>query len=316
MVARPSLFDLQVNGFARVDFQDPALTARDLRRACLALRRRRTYRILLTLVTDDIGFLERQFARIEAIRASDPIVQETVSGYHLEGPYLSPEDGYCGAHPSRFMKRPDGREFRRLQRAAGGHIRLVTLAPEWPSSERFIAELVGDGVLVSLGHTNASNRDIDRAIRAGARLCTHLGNACPALLHRHDNVIQRLLARDELTACFIPDGFHLPWFTLRNFLRSKPPDRIVLTTDCVPAAGAPPGPFLRRGRRLICERNGRVRLPGTDHHLAGSSLTLDRGVANASRHAGVPYSVAWGWASQRPAELFGVRLPLIDAPAR
>ena len=305
-----SLFDIQVNGFAGVDFQDAGLDAAGLRLACKALRRHGTHRILLTLVTDAIDALEQKFARIEEIRARDPLVRETVPGYHLEGPWLNPADGYRGAHPRRFIKAPDGREFRRLQKAAGGAIRLVTLAPEWPGSARFIARLARDGVVVALGHTDAGDRDIDRAIAAGARLCTHLGNGCPSLLHRHDNVIQRLLARDELIASFIPDGIHLPPFLFRNLVRAKPARKVLITTDAMAAAGAPPGRYTIAGIAVECGKDRVVRLPGTPY-FAGSSLEPDTGVANAARFAGVPLATARAWASTVPAALFGIRLPRI-----
>jgi len=305
-----SLFDIQVNGFAGVDFQAARPEAAALRHACGALRRHGTHRILLTLITDDIDALEEKFARIEEIRAGDPLVRETVPGYHLEGPWLNPADGYRGAHPRRFIKAPDGREFRRLQKAAGGAIRLVTLAPEWPGSARFIARLAREGVVVALGHTDAGDRDIDRAIAAGARLCTHLGNGCPSLLHRHENVIQRLLARDELTACLIPDGIHLPPSVFRNLLRAKPAGKVLITTDAMAAAGAPPGRYTVGSVTVECGPDRVVRMPGTPY-FAGSSLTLDRGVANAALWAPAPAAVARAWASTVPAAIFGIRLPRI-----
>ena len=308
--SRVSLFDIQVNGFAGVDFQQPNLSGEELRSACAGLRSHHTHRILLTLVTDSIDALERQFARIEAMRAEDEHVRETVAGYHLEGPYLNPEEGYRGAHPEKFIKEPDWKEYQRLQRAAGGNIRLVTLAPEWPGSARFIAALTRSGVVVALGHTNASESEIDGAVKAGAALCTHLGNGCPAVLPRHDNIIQRLLARDDLVACFIPDGIHIPPPVLKNFLRAKSADQIVITTDAMAAAGAPPGRYSIGKSRVSCGRDGIVRFPGTDY-FAGSSLTLETGAANAARWAGVPAAAAWAWGSSRPAEIFGIRLPRI-----
>jgi N-acetylglucosamine-6-phosphate deacetylase len=174
----------------------------------------------------------------EQWRRADPLIHATIVGYHLEGPYLSAEPGYRGAHPGDLMKDPDLTEFSRWQDAAGGGIRLVTLAPEREGSEEFIAAITQRGVRVSLGHTNADERAIDGAIRAGATLCTHLGNGCPGDLPRHNNIIHRLLARDELIACFIPDGIHLPPFVLRNLIRAKPPGRVILTTDAMAAAGA------------------------------------------------------------------------------
>jgi len=307
---RVSLFDVQVNGFAGVDFQQPRPDAGELRRACVALRRHEMHRILLTLVTNSIAALEQQFADLEAIRAGDPLVSETVAGYHLEGPYLNPADGFRGAHPREFIKAPDLREYRRLQRAAGGNIRMVTLAPEWPGSARFIAALRRDGVVAALGHTDASHRDIDRAIGAGATVCTHLGNGCPSLLDRHDNIIQRLLARDELIASFIPDGIHLPPGTLQNLVRAKPRGQVILTTDAMAAAGAPPGRFRIGQLTVACGRDRVVRLPGTSY-FAGSSLTLEEGVAQAARWVGVPPATARDWASRRAAAIFGIRLPRI-----
>jgi len=316
--SRLSLFDIQVNGFAGVDFQNPKLRPDDLHRVCLALRRHHTYRILLTLITDTIAALEERFGRIEAMRAADPLVAETIAGYHLEGPYLSPDEGYRGAHIAEYMKRPEVPEFRRLQKAAGGNIRMLTLAPEWPGSARFISAVATGGVVISLGHTNANNEQIDDAIRAGARMCTHLGNGCRTLMPRHDNIIQRLLARDELVASFIPDGIHLPPPVLKNLLRAKPRNQIVITTDAVAAAAAPSGPFfIQRGKKLmrcVCDRNGRIAFSGHKDYLFGSSLTLDKGVANISRWTEFSAETAWNWASRRPAEIFGIRLPRIEIP--
>jgi N-acetylglucosamine-6-phosphate deacetylase len=315
---RLSLFDIQVNGFAGVDFQNPNLKADDLHRACLALQRHQTHRILLTLVTDTIAALEGKLAGIEAMRIADTLVAETISGYHLEGPYMSPEEGYRGGHIAKYMKRPEVSEFRRLQKAAGGNIRLLTLAPEWPGSTRFISNVAASGVVISLGHTNANNEQIDDAIRAGARMCTHLGNGCLMLVPRHDNIIQRLLARDELVASFIPDGIHIPPPVLKNFLRAKPRNRIVITTDAVAAAGAAPGPFfMQQGEkmtRFVCDRKGVVAFPGHPGYFLGSSLTLDKGVTNISRWTEFSAEAAWDWASRRPAKILGIRLPWIEAP--
>lgn len=305
--ARPSLFDLQVNGFAGVDFQQPELCAAELRRAVEALRAHETHRILLTLITDSIDALCRKLERIERLRAGDALLAETICGYHLEGPWLSAEPGFCGAHPPEKMCPPRVADFERLQQAAGGAIRLITLAPERTGSGELIGAATRAGVRVSLGHTDASEREIDAAIRAGATLCTHLGNGVPATLPRHDNVIQRLLARDELTACLIPDGAHLPPSTLRSFFRAKPPGRVALTTDAMAAAGAPPGRYTLGA--LEAESDGHtVRPPGAPH-LAGSALTPERGVASAAAWLGISTADARALFSTTPARLFGITLP-------
>ena len=308
----PALFDLQINGYAGIDFQDLALSLDGLRKGIAALRAGGTHRILLTFITDDLEALARKFSQVEQYRAADPILAETICGYHLEGPWLSPREGFRGAHPAECMCAPELAAWKRLQDAAGSNIRLLTIAPEWPGSAEFIAAVVAQKVVVSLGHTDASEAQIDAAIRAGATLCTHLGNGCPVQLPRHDNIIQRLLARDELTACLIPDGAHLPPFALRNFFRAKPPGKVLLTTDAMAAAGAPPGRY-RIGRLEVESSDGFVRAPGSAN-LAGSCLAPADGVANAARWLGVPDDEARAMFSTRVAKIFGITLPPVEVP--
>ena len=306
---RVSLFDLQVNGFAGVDFQRPQLSQAELRRAVDALHAHETRRIFLTLISAEPEALCRQFERIEDFRKCDPVIGETVCGYHLEGPFLSPADGFRGAHPAVVQRAPGLAVFEKMQDAAGGNIRLLTLAPEWPGSADFIAAVVRRGVVVSLGHTDASESEIDAAICSGATLCTHLGNGVPQMQPRHDNIVQRLLARDELTACLIPDGVHLPPFALRNFFRAKPAGKVILTTDAMAAAAAPPGRYTL-GAIEVESRDGAVREPGCAH-LAGSSLTPDRGVANAAEWLGISADETRTMFSTRAAALFAIALPAL-----
>lgn len=297
------LFDLQVNGFAGVDFQR-APGAGEVRQACERLHAHGVSRILATFITDHPDALTRKLATFENFRRTDSLIRSTIVGYHLEGPYLSAEPGYRGAHPGELMKDPDLAEFSRWQDAAGGSIRLVTLAPERRGAEDFIAALTRTGVRISLGHTNADVDAIDAAIRAGATLCTHLGNGCPGELPRHHNIIHRLLARDELTACFIPDGIHLPPPVLRNLFRAKPAQRVILTTDAMAAAGAPPGRHTLGALEMEVGADGVVRMPGAKN-FAGSSLTLDAGVANAARWLGITADAARELASTAPARALG-----------
>jgi N-acetylglucosamine-6-phosphate deacetylase len=209
------------------------------------------------------------------------------------------------------MHAPSLAEFARYQAAAQDRVRLVTLAPEWPGSAECIAGLVSAGVRVSLGHTDASEKQIDAAIAAGARFCTHLGNGAPLVLHRHDNIIQRLLARDELTACFIPDGVHLPPFVLRNLVRAKPPGRVLFTTDAMAGAGAGPGRY-RIGRFAIdVGTDGIARQPG-GQGFAGSTLTPDAGVRRCAEYLGWSEAEAEAAWSTAAAAAFGVTLPVSD----
>lgn len=312
--ADASLFDLQVNGFFGVDFQSPDLSLDGMRRACEALRRHGTGGILFTLVTDDVDQLCRKFENIETIRRSDSAVANMIRGYHLEGPWISTEPGYHGAHPAARARKPESglADYRRIREAAGGNLRLITLAPEVDGCPALIEQAVSDGIRVALGHTNASSDAIDRAIRAGATLATHLGNAVPAVLHRHDNVVQRLLARDELIACVIPDGLHLPPFVLKNFVRAKMTGgvglpRVFFTTDCMSAAGKGPGRYTIGPHVVDVGDDGIVRLPG-DSRFAGSSLTMDRALQNVVTWLDLDEASAQAMCSTLPAAHFGIEI--------
>lgn len=295
-------FDLQVNGFAGVDFQDPELTCADLRRAVDGLLRHRTGGILFTLITDAVDALAAKLEQVERYRAADPVIARVIEGYHLEGPHMSAESGYHGAHPRELMIPPSAAVFDRLQAAAGGLVRLVTIAPELPGSCDYIAHVTATGTRVAIGHSGASETQISEAISAGLSMCTHLGNGVPALLPRHDNVIQRLLAHDELDAVFIPDGIHIPATVLRNFVRAKPRDKVLFTTDCMAAAGVGPGRY-RIGRLEIEtgeDRVVRVVSETGKGGLAGSSLTMDAAAENAAR---------WlGWSADEAAAACGERV--------
>lgn len=280
------LFDFQVNGFGGIDFQQDDLSQSAMRLAVRCLQAHRVRAIFVTLISDTVDRLCRRLEHLEKLCQQDETIAGMVAGYHLEGPWLSAEPGYCGAHPPEVMCPPKPADFDRLQAAAQGRIRLVTIAPELPGSAEFISRLASGSVHVALGHTNANEAQIDEAIRAGARFCTHLGNAVPALLPRHDNVVQRLLARDELTACLIPDGVHVPPFVLRNFFRAKPPGRVLFTTDAMAGAGASPGRYSLGRLQIEVGVDGIARNPG-GLGLAGSTLTPDEGVRRCASYLGL-----------------------------
>jgi N-acetylglucosamine-6-phosphate deacetylase len=304
------LFDFQVNGFGGVDFQRDDLTSTEFAHAVAALRKHGTSGIFATLITDEIDALCRRFAALEKLCATVPSAGAAILGYHLEGPWLSPTPGYRGAHPAGPMRAPTFADYERLQAAAHGRLRLITLAPEWPGSAEFIAAVTQQGVHVSLGHTNASEAEIDAAIRAGARFCTHLGNGCPLELPRHDNIVQRLLARDELTACFIPDGIHLPKGVLKNFVRAKPAGRVLFTTDAMAGAGAPPGRYTIGPHLIAVGADGVARQPG-EKNFAGSTLTPDVGVRHIADWLNLTPETARNFWSTAPAAAFGITLPAL-----
>jgi N-acetylglucosamine-6-phosphate deacetylase len=299
-------FDLQVNGFAGVDFNTPGLTPEALRRAMLAMRRTGTTWFLPTVVTAALPAMEGTMRAVVRARQADPDLAHAIPGIHLEGPFLAPEDGPRGAHPAAWIRDPDWEVFCRLQEAAGGLIVLVTLAPERPGAEALVRRLCQAGIAVGIGHTNAAEADIERAAEAGARLSTHLGNGAHAALPRHRNYIQKQLAMDALCASLICDGHHLPGYVVQNMLRCKGPDRVILVTDAMAAAAAAPGSYRLGDVLAEVGPDGYVRLPGTPY-LAGSALTMERAVENCARFTGLRLEQAVALASRRPRELLGQR---------
>ena len=277
----PGLFDLQVNGFAGVDFSDPALSSEGVLRAVEAIGATGVTGFLPTLITSSLETFSA-CARTIA-RTSHP----AIAGIHMEGPYISPEDGYRGAHARAFVRGADLDDFRRRQDAAEGRIRLLTVAPEAPGVPGVIAHAVASGVRVAIGHSGASASQIADAVSAGATLSTHLGNGCPSVVPRHPNVIWEQLAEDRLLASFIVDGHHLPPATVKSMIRAKTPARSILVTDAIAAAGMPAGRYTLGGQEVELSATGRVAAPGAAN-LAGSALRLDVAIGNTVRFTGLP----------------------------
>ena len=225
-----------------------------------------------------------------------------MEAFHVEGPYISPEDGPRGAHPARWVRPPDFDEFLRFQEAAQGNIRLVTLSPEWPEAPRFIEKIVEKGIVASIGHTRASSTQITDAVSAGATLSTHLGNGADAVLPRHPNYIWDQLADDHLAASFIVDGIHLPASFLNVALRAKGLDRLVLITDAVAPAGCSPGPYKLGEVDVELHADGSVRLAGGTR-LAGSALVMHRAITNVMKTAGLNLRDAISLATRNPARV-------------
>ena len=295
----PGFCDLQVNGFAGVDFNTPGASVEQIGLALAAMRATGVTRCLPTLITAPF---DRYAACARALVACE---EAAIAGLHLEGPYISPEDGVRGAHPRAAVLAPSIEDFCRRQDAAEGSIRLVTLAPEMPGALALIEYLVGRGLRVAIGHTAATGAEIRDAIRAGATLSTHLGNGCPQLMHRHDNVIWEQLAADELTAGVIVDGHHLPPAVVKSFLRAKGPGRVILVTDAMAAAAAPPGRYRIGWLEVEVGADGCVRQPGAPN-LAGSALTMDAAVGNTARFGGLAIEAVLPLASSAPARYLGI----------
>ena len=235
------LIDLQVNGFGGHDLNEAELRPETVLHVAETVLQTGVTTFLPTLITQSE---ERLLASLRAIREAlerFPLVRRMVAGVHMEGPFLSPEEGYRGAHLQEHVRPPDLHEVARWQRACGDLIRLITLSPHWDDVGSVIAELRRRGIQVALGHTHADAAQVHAAAEAGATLSTHLGNGIAATLARHPNAIWAQLADDRLSSTFIADGHHLDRDTLRAMLRSKGETRSILISDAVALAGMPRG---------------------------------------------------------------------------
>lgn len=237
----PGLFDIQVNGFAGVDFNSPGCDAEALDGALEAMLACGVTGCLPTLITASFDELAERFGALDRAVARSRLGPFMVPGYHLEGPFLNPQEGYAGCHPADRMIAPDTVFVDKLQSGLAKPILLVTLAPELPGAEASIRRLVATGRVVAVGHSAADRPVLDRAVAAGASLSTHLGNGLPQLLPKLGNTIFAQLATDGLGASFIADGIHVPPDALKTMMRAKGPDRCILTTDATAAAATPRG---------------------------------------------------------------------------
>lgn len=295
----PGWIDLQVNGFAGVDYCSPASEHEEIGRSIRAIFATGVTRFFPTVITGSPDDMRGALANLAAAKRA---LKEgpAMEAFHVEGPHISPEDGPRGAHPQRWVRPPDFNEYRRMQDAAEDNIRLITISPEWPTAPKFIEEVVSEGVVVSIGHTKASAQQIQDAVNAGATMSTHLGNGAHATLPRHPNYIWEQLAEDRLTASFIVDRIHLGHSFLKAALRAKGIEHAVLITDAVMPAGCEPGVYQLGEVEVELHADGSVRLRGGTR-LAGSALHMDRGISNLMQFAGLSLRDAVTMATRNPA---------------
>ncbi|WP_344755070.1 N-acetylglucosamine-6-phosphate deacetylase [Leifsonella bigeumensis] len=302
----PALIDVQVNGMGGFNLNGDAASVETVRGTVDALHREGVTRFCPTIVTATEQSIVASVASVARACEQDAGVEHAVLGIHVEGPFISPEDGPRGAHNAEWVRPPDWDEFLRWQDAAGGRIKKVTIAPEWPGAISFIERLVATGVIASIGHSAASVEDVKAGVDAGARMATHLGNGAHPLIRRHPNYIWAQLAEDRQWAGLIPDGFHLPPETLKVMIRAKG-RKAILTSDASYLAQMPAGRYgTHHGHEVVLEPSGKLHLASTEDILAGSALTLRRGVQNVANFGILPLGEAIDLATLHPAELFGL----------
>ncbi len=297
----PGLIDIQVNGYHGVEFGSPKLTVEDVRTATSAMYREGVTTYLPTIITTSKDRLIRNF-RILAEASEEPDLKETIPGFHLEGPYISPEDGFRGAHSKEWVKPPDWDEFLEVYEASGEKIKIVSLAPEVEGALKFIEQCAKLDIVISLAHHNASAGRIREAIQAGASLVTHLGNGIANTIHRHENPLWAQLAYDELQISIIADGFHLTPEEILTFYKVKGEQGTILVSDTTQLAGMPAGEYEWDGKKVVLEDPGVIKLP-EQNVLAGAAAPLRRGVEHFMDVTGADMDTAFRLASGNPARL-------------
>ncbi|MEM7010082.1 MAG: N-acetylglucosamine-6-phosphate deacetylase [Verrucomicrobiota bacterium] len=273
-------FDLQVNGYNGVDFCSTGIEPEAFVTACDALRKDGFGGILATVITDHVPDMSARLRQIVAAREADESVRAMIPGVHIEGPFISPEDGYRGAHPLPAVKPANIEDTKQLLDAAGGLTKVFTLAPEHDPSGEVTQFLSDQGIVVSAGHCNPSLDQLKAGIDAGLAMFTHVGNGCPMMMHRHDNIIQRVLSlKDDLWLCFIADGVHVDFHALKNYIAAAGFDRSIAVTDAISAARLGPGRYTLAGWELEIGADLIAREPGGTH-FCGSTVTMPKMLAN------------------------------------
>lgn len=300
----PGFIDLQINGYAGLDFSDPESGPEDVERLLHAMWATGTTTFLPTLISNTPGALKSAFRTWEGFRKTNSRFAAAAPAYHLEGPFLSPGPS-AGAHKAEFMKAPDWDTFREINSAAGHRIALLTLAPEWPGTDAFIGKAVANGIQIAVSHTDGKPDDIHRAAEAGASLSTHLGNGCPQMLDRHQAPFWAQLDDDRLAASLICDGFHLTPEMVRIISRVKGPERCLLVSDAVFVAGLEPGPYALNGKPIELLPSGQV-VTADRRSMAGSTLDMAAAIGNYQKMTGCPLQQALDAATLNPARFLGI----------
>lgn len=301
----PGFLDIQVNGFKGRGYTHEDFSAETIKKIISSLDSSGTTQHFPTVITTANDRMLKNLAIIaRAVRTSEDTAA-AIAGIHIEGPYLSAEDGPRGAHDPAYIRDPDFREFQQWQDAAQDLIRLITLAPECKGAIEFIQKVTSAGVRVAIGHTGAEPARIQQAIKAGACMTTHLGNGSHNLLPRLKNYIWEQLAADELAASIICDGFHLPPAVVKVFKRAKGLKKLILVSDVFYYGGLRPGIYQFDNIDVQVFEDGHLGLAGTEF-LAGAAHLLDRDVAQFMADTGCSLAETIPLCTTNPSYIMGL----------
>lgn len=312
----PGFVDLQVNGYGGVDYNLEQKDPLELAHITQKLFGKGVTSHLATIITNAPDVISRLIKQLVKAHRQDEGMQLSVPGIHLEGPFIAPQDGPRGAHPRAHVRPPDWSLMQRWIDDAEGLIRLITLSPEWEGAPDLIERCVGKGILVAIGHTSASHKQITEAVAAGASMSTHLGNAAHHLIQRHPNYLWSQLAADSLYASVIADGHHLPAEVLSVFMKVKG-ERLFLVSDSVAAAGMPAGKYETPiGGQVTLSPEGRLYMSENPDRLAGAGQSLLEDINWLVTQKLTSLHEAWSMAANRPVRFLEKQEAFSDgAPA-
>lgn len=302
----PGLIDLQVNGIKGIDFNDVTLKKEEVLEATYFLVSRGITTYFPTLITNSRENILSLIRTIRKAYDEYPLVRTCIGGLHLEGPFISKEDGARGAHDAQYVQAPDWKLLEQFQQAADGLIKMITMAPEWEGSIPFIKNCRQRNILVSLGHSLATTSQISRAVEAGLLLSTHLGNAVPLMLKRHPNLLWDQLAEEDLYTMIIADGHHIPDSFIKIVCRLKG-KKTLLVSDATKFAGMPPGEYNSTiGGSVILDNEKKITLKGAGGLLAGAAKDLLENVETMIGHRLASLEKAWPMASSNVKDLLKI----------
>jgi len=303
LILGPGFTDIQVNGYGGIDYNEIQSDPINLAEISRLLYKEGVTTHFPTIITNDPKQISQLILQIVSLRKSDEFSRMSIEGLHIEGPFISPIDGPRGAHPKEFVRAPDWSLVQKWQNESKGLIKMITLSPEWENTVPFIERCMEHGILVSIGHTNASHQQILDAVNAGASLSTHLGNGAHPILARHPNYIWSQLSQDELGASIIADGFHLPAEVIQVFQKVKK-ENLMLVSDSVSLSGMPAGDYsLHIGGEVTMTPEGKLHLKSNPSILAGSASNIRSGVSFLIKNKLASLTEAWDMASVRPEKL-------------
>lgn len=301
----PGFIDHQVNGYLSHSFVGKNLDEKKVKIITEGFWKNGITTYFPTLTTNSNALLLKNFKILNTV-LNNEILAQSIQGFHLEGPYISPVDGFRGAHNLKYIRDPNWQEFEAWNKASGYRIKEVTIAPELNGAMEFIKNCRENNIKVALGHTNASAEQISQAVTLGASVSTHLGNGCANTIHRHHNPIWPQLSNDSLYASIIVDGFHLTREEVRSFYKAKGWNKTILVSDISRLAGMPPGTYSGFRKEIVVTKEGAIMIP-SENVLAGASFLVTKGIENIIQFTGCSLKEAIDMTTINPAKAFDLK---------